>query len=113
MAQTRRAINQEAEKSVGATRRRPDTLLPTAAASTGTAGVTPRDEADYSMDEGIELENGTHPLPGSMRRNDDGTVAGTGGLEHLVLRWVAQEALSTETAYEEPKPPLTDILQGL
>ena len=37
----------------------------------------------------------------SQGGNDD-KAAGTGSLEHLVPRWVATEAMSTKTAYDEP-----------
>jgi hypothetical protein len=48
-------------------------------------------------------------------RWDDGssTVVGTGGLEHLMPRWVATEAMSTETAYEELEESFTNLLLSL
>src|SRR5204863_6332061 len=45
----------------------------------------------------------------SQGGNND-KAAGTGGLEHLVLRWVATEAMSTETAYDEPAESMQDLL---
>ena len=44
---------------------------------------------------------------------NDGKAAGTGGLEHLIPRWVAMEAMSTETAYNEPAESMQDLLIAL
>ena len=110
--QTRGSRNKSTVRA-SAEGRRPDTLSPDADTTMGTTRVTPQAEDDQSMDDSRGSENGAYPPPGSMQRNDDGTVAGTGGLEHLVPRWVAQEVLSTETAYEEPKSSVTELLLEL
>ena len=41
---------------------------------------------------------------------NNGKAAGTGGLEHLIPQWVATEAMSTETAYDEPTESMQDLL---
>jgi hypothetical protein len=48
-----------------------------------------------------------------QRGNSVNPIVGTGGLEHLVPRWVATEAIATETAYGEPKESFTKLLLEL
>ena len=66
------------------------------------------------MGEGERRRPGVDEMSTTLRRgNGTNPDAGTGGLEHLVLRGVAREAASAETAYEEPKELLIDLLLEL
>ena len=48
-----------------------------------------------------------------QRGNKVNSIAGTGGLEYLVLQWLTTEAMATETAYKEPKESFTELLLEL
>ena len=51
----------------------------------------------------------------SSKRRCDGTnhITGTGGLEHLVPRSLVRAAMASETAYDEPKESLNELLLEL
>jgi hypothetical protein len=84
----------------------------------GAARVPTPEEQDQPMSESEEDEpmededDEATPEESSafVRDEVNGNVAGTGGLEHLVPRWIANEALATETAYEKPKVSFIELL---
>ena len=78
--------------------------------ATGMRATDPLSE----IDKDDESRQGDGEMPSTLRRGDGADpVTGTGGLEHLVLWGVAREAVSTETAYEELKESLIDLLLEL
>ena len=71
-------------------------------------------ESEAETAEDTEVVGGVDEMPTTLQRGDRvNPVAGTGGLEHLVPRWLATEAMAAETAYEEPKESFTDLLLEL
>ena len=93
---------------VGMVRQKRKALPPQETLGEGTAEPTPE------MGKDREAIGGIDEMSTSLRRgNRINPVAGTGGLEHLVPRWLAMEAISTETAYEEPKKSFTELLLEL
>ena len=66
------------------------------------------------IDEDDESQQGDGEMPSTLRRGDGADpVTGTSGLEHLMPQGVAREAAFAETAYEEPKESLVDLLLEL
>ena len=78
------------------------------AASSGTA------QPNSEMGEGERHWPGVDEMSTTLRRgNGTNPDAGTGGLEHLVPRRVAMAATLSETAYDEPKESLRELLLNL
>ena len=48
-----------------------------------------------------------------QKSNRVNPIASTSGLEHLILQWLATEAMSTKIAYKEPKESFTELLLEL
>jgi hypothetical protein len=93
---------------LGAVRQKPKALLSQKTTGEGTADSKPKVGKNKQKREGVD-ETSTF----LRRGNGISLVTGTGGLEHLVPRWVAMEAMSTETAYKEPKESFTELLLEL
>ena len=66
------------------------------------------------MGEGERRRPGVDEMSTTLRRgNGTNPDAGTGGLEHLVPWRVAMAATLSETAYDEPKESLRELLLNL
>ena len=89
-------------------KRKHKALLPQESNSEGTA------ESEAEMAEDIMIIGGVNKMPTTLRKGDRvNPVAGTGGLEHLILWWLATEAMAAKMAYKEPKKSFTNLLLEL
>ena len=103
-----------ADTGIGAEGRRYGIAPPSQSAQRrGTAKVTPK-KSNKPMGRDNPARDShagtTRKLSGDA---EGGAHSGTGGLEHLMPRWIAWKALSTETAYEESAASFTELLLDL